>query len=118
MHRRSWSWHSRVGSWSRVAPVPGVAPAPVQAAPAGDGCLIQLFREENLAGDTERFSRDVPDLGDRWDEQVASIRVISGTWDVFIDLQYQGEVRRMPPAEYPDLGPQWTRTISSMRCVR
>ena len=41
-----------------MTPVPAPV-GPARVAPAGGGCLIQLFREPNLAGDNERFSRDV-----------------------------------------------------------
>lgn len=125
-HRRAWSWHARASSWRPggpvyVAPVPG-GPGPAPAAggapaPCNCTCLMTIYKGENLTGENREAKVEEPDLGQAWDDQIASIYVSRGNWEIFLDMNYQGEVMRLAPGPYLVLGPQWTRAISSLRCV-
>jgi len=94
-----------------------VAPAPVAAAPRG-GCEVEVFKDPNLAGGSFRTAEDQPLLNDDWDKKIASINVISGTWDFTTEQQYNGDAMRLTPGTYRDLGPNWVDQISSFMCAQ
>jgi hypothetical protein len=93
-----------------------VAPPPP---PQGGACAISIYSEPNFGGTNAQASDEQPRLGDNgWQNQIASVRVASGTWDFFSDPEFTGETMRLPPGEYPDLGPQWSRRAGSFMCVQ
>jgi hypothetical protein len=93
------------------------APAPVAAAPRS-GCEVEVFKDTNLAGASFRTAEDQPILNDEWDRKIASINVISGTWDFTTEQQYNGDAMRLTPGTYRDLGPNWIDQISSFMCAQ
>jgi beta/gamma crystallin len=101
----------------RKAVSPGAAAAPVAAAPRS-GCEVEVFKDPNLAGGSFRTSEDQPILNDEWDKKIASINVISGTWDFTTEQQYNGDAMRLTPGTYRDLGPNWVDQISSFMCAQ
>jgi hypothetical protein len=93
-----------------------VAPPPP---PQGGSCQISIYSEPNFGGTNAQASDAQPRLGDNgWQNQVASVRVASGTWDFFSDAEFTGETMRLGPGEYPTLGPDWTKRAGSFMCVQ
>jgi hypothetical protein len=79
---------------------------------------MTVYKGENFTGENREARTEEPDVGQNWDDQISSIYVSRGTWEVYQDLNYQGPSMRLPPGPYSNLGPQWTRSISSLRCVQ
>jgi hypothetical protein len=98
-------------------PVAASAAPPVAAAPRG-GCEVEVFKDPNLAGGSFRTGEDQPLLNEDWDKKIASINVISGTWDFTTEQQYNGDAMRLTPGTYRDLGPNWVDQISSFMCAQ
>jgi hypothetical protein len=93
----------------------GAAPAPVAAAPRS-GCEVEVFQAKNLSGQSFKTTEDQPLLNDQWDKHIASINVVSGTWDFATEQQYGGDAMRLAPGTYRDLGANWDGQISSFMC--
>jgi beta/gamma crystallin len=102
---------------SRRGPPPGAAMAPV-AQVGRTGCEVEVFSDKNLAGASFKTTDDQPLLNDKWDKQISSINVISGTWDFSTDAQFNGDAMRLEPGTYRDLGPNWDDQISSFMCTK
>jgi hypothetical protein len=106
----------RVGAPPPARTVALVAPPPMAQ---GKACEISIFSEPNFGGTNATANEGQPNLGATgWLNQVASVRVASGTWDFFSDPEFTGEMMRLPPGEYPDLGPQWTKHSGSFMCAQ
>jgi hypothetical protein len=105
---------------------PGAAPPPRTVAfvapppPAqGAGCEIAIFSEPNFGGTNAGASEEQAHLSDNgWQNQIASVKVKSGTWDFFSDQEFTGETMRLPPGDYADLGPEWTKKAGSFMCAQ
>lgn len=105
---------------------PGMAPPPRTVAfvapppmPQGAACELSIFSEPNFAGTNATANTEQPRLGEiGWQNQIASVRVASGTWDFFSDPEFTGETMRLQPGEYGDLGPQWSKHSGSFMCVQ
>ena len=86
---------------------------------AGRACELSIFSEPNFAGTNATANTEQPRLGEiGWQNQIASVRVASGTWDFFSDPEFTGETMRLQPGEYGDLGPQWSKQAGSFMCVQ
>ena len=102
-----------------AAPAPAAPPpAPPAAAAPRAGCEVEVFKDKNLSGGSFKTSEDQPLLNDEWDKHIASINVISGTWDFSTEQQYNGDAMRLTPGAYRDLGPNWDGQISSFMCAQ
>ena len=72
--------------------------------------ILAIFSEPNFGGTNATATDEQPNLGENgWQNQIASVQVKSGTWDLFSDQQFTGETMRLAPGSYADLGPQWTK---------
>ena len=92
------------------------APPPPMRAGA---CELSIFSEPNYRGTNATSADEQPRLSELgWANQIASIKVASGTWDFFTEPDFTGEVVRFGPGEYPDLGPDWSRKAGSFMCVQ
>ena len=91
---------------------PWPAPEPSDAR----GCVIQVFWDANYGGESWTVSNDTPWVGDHWNDQISSVKVIAGVWDFYWDAQYQGEVFRTGPGNYSYVGDHWNDQLSSFRC--
>lgn len=108
-------------SGTAVAPVaaPGdsvgtVAPA---ASPQGK-CEITLYSEPRFASAAVPTGDDQPKLSDSgWDNQIASLQIKAGNWELFTEEQYAGKAIRLAPGSYPELETGWRKTIKSFMCV-
>ena len=107
----------------QYCPRPGAMPPPravaLTAAPPPQGkCDITIYSEPKFASAAVPTGEDQPRLSESgWAQQIASVEVKSGTWDMFTEEQYGGNTMRMSPGSYPDLGPEWSKKISSFMCV-
>ncbi len=115
------------GEWQCVqfCPRPGAGPPPrtvalVAPPPMAQGaCEIAIYSGPSFGGVNASATDEQPNLGATgWQNQIASVRVKSGTWDFFSDQQFTGETMRLAPGEYADLGPQWTNKAGSFMCVQ
>ena len=105
---------------------PGATPPPRTVAfvapppPAqGAGCEIAIFSEPNFGGTNAGASEEQAHLSDNgWQNQIASVKVKSGTWDFFSDQEFTGETMRLPPGDYANLGPEWTKKAGSFMCAQ
>jgi beta/gamma crystallin len=93
-----------------------VAPPPP---PQGGACEISIYSEPGFGGTNAQASTEQAQLSENgWQNQIASIKVKSGTWDFFSDQGFTGETMRLSPGEYPNLGPEWTKKAGSFMCVQ
>ncbi|MFZ2030588.1 MAG: beta/gamma crystallin-related protein [Vitreimonas sp.] len=97
---------------ARAEPWP--TPDPVEARV----CLVQVFWDVDYGGQSMTISGDTPWIGDRWNDQVSSVKVIAGVWDFYWDGNYGGESFRTGPGSYRYVGDHWNDQLSSMRCER
>ena len=109
----------------QYCPRPGAMPPPQVAAlvvppPAPQGvCELTIYSEANFASNPVTTGEDQSQLSQSgWQDQIASIQVKSGTWEVFTDEQFAGNAMRLVPGSYPNLGPEWTKRINSFQCVQ
>jgi hypothetical protein len=94
-----------------------VAAAPPEPIAAAQGnCELVGFSDPQFAGDNFQTNDSYPAL-EQWSRQIASIQVNAGTWDLYSDENYGGDVIRLDPGQYPDLGEQWAYQISSFMCT-
>jgi hypothetical protein len=108
----------------QYCPRPGALPPPRAVAltappPLPEGrCEISLYSEPNFGSAAVTTSDDQAQLSaSGWRDQIASLQVLAGTWDVFTDEQFGGESTRLEPGEYPNLPPEFDRKIGSFTCV-
>lgn len=115
------------GEWQCVqfCPRPGAGPPPrtvalVAPPPMAQGnCEIAIYSEPGFGGTNATANDEQPNLAATgWQNQIASVQVKAGTWDLFSDQQFTGETMRLPPGQYADLGPQWTKKAGSFMCVQ
>lgn len=116
------------GAWQCVqyCPRPGAMPPPkavaLTAPPAmaqGQGkCEIAIYSEPKFASAAVPTSDDQPKLSESgWQNQIASVEVKAGTWEMFTEEQYTGNAMRLAPGSYPELEPDWMKKINSFMCV-
>ena len=106
----------RAGALPPPKAVALVAPPPL---PPQGSCEITIYPEPNFGGTGVTTSEEQPQLSaSGWQNQIASIQVKSGLWDLFSDEEFTGETLRLEPGTYADLGPEWTRRSGSLMCVQ
>jgi hypothetical protein len=120
-------WIFRGGRWIILDPVDGDIPdaAPVSdaspapaAEPAQDGqCQVSVYWDADFKGERWDTDQNQPYVGNHWNDQISSIRVVSGTWRFYWDAKYGGEMVELKPGEYRYVGNHWNDQISSFRCV-
>ena len=80
-----------------------------------------VFKNENFQGETGTFSRDLPYVGDFWNDKITSVKVTSGVWEVFEEADFAGGRRTLTPGNYPNLakGPAGigNDSISSVKII-
>lgn len=109
------AWNDRISSMRCVGT--GRRADDVEGAPRRRGCAVTLFEHVNFNGDSFDIRRDVPWVGDRWNDRISSIVVDAGVWEFFEDINYGGRSFRMGPGERPSMGQFWNDRISSFRCI-
>jgi hypothetical protein len=86
------------------------------AADAG-GCKVKVYWDINFGGAHFTTDRAVPWVGNHWNDQISSIKVIWGVWEFYRDIHYGGESMRLSRGNYAYVGDHWNDQISSFRCV-
>ena len=81
-------------------------------------CDVIVYWDANFRGESLRSQGDMSYVGAHWNDQISSIRVLSGYWEFYWDADYRGEVLRLGPGNYPYVGDHWNDQISSLRCSR
>ena len=80
-----------------------------------------VFADSNFRGASGSFTQDLPNVGNFWNDKITSAKVISGTWQMFADTNFNGRSVTLPPGEYPNLaispGGINNDSISSVRIV-
>lgn len=74
------------------------------AGAVGAGEII-LYAGINFTGDPVRLTQSTPDLGN-FDNRANSVRVVSGSWELFYDANFQsdfGPSKVLTPGDYPNL---------------
>lgn len=111
-----------LAAMAALAPILMASPAAAEpwprAQPPQPSCLIIVYRDAGFNGESWVITDDRPYVGDRWNDQISSVRVIAGVWQFFWDANYGGEQYTSRPGDYPYVGDHWNDQISSMRCVR
>lgn len=62
-----------------------------------------VYADSNFGGSAGTFTGDLPNVGNFWNDKITSVKVISGTWQVFGDTNFNGRNQTLPPGEYPNL---------------
>jgi hypothetical protein len=108
----------------QYCPRPGVLPPPRTVAlvapppPPPGRCEISIFAEPNFASPPVTTSEDQSELSaSGWADQIASLQVKAGVWEVFSDEQFGGQSMRLEPGDYPSLESDFDRQIGSFMCV-
>jgi hypothetical protein len=108
----------------QFCPRPGAIPPPnavalTAAPPPPQGkCEITIYSAPKFASAAVPTSDDQPKLSESgWQNQIASVEVKAGTWELFTEEQYSGAAMRLSPGSYPELQPDWTKRINSFMCV-
>jgi len=111
-------WILRDGRWIVIDPVDADIPdaAPVTDAPLGQ-CRVSVYWDADFNGERADTSQNQPYVGDHWNDQISSIRVVSGVWQFFWDANYGGEMIELKPGDYARIPAHWNDQISSFRCV-
>jgi len=86
--------------------------------PPALACEVIVYWDANFRGQSLHTDGDMSYVGDHWNDQISSIRVLSGLWEFYWDAGYRGEVLRYGPGNYPYVGDHWNDQISSFRCSR
>jgi len=112
-------WVFRDGRWIVLDSADGDVPdvAPVSDASPGL-CRVVVYWDADFKGERWEAEQNQTYVGDHWNDQISSIRVISGTWRFYWDANYGGEMVEVKPGEYRYVGGHWNDQISSFRCVR
>ena len=113
-------WIFRDGRWIVLDPVDGDLP---DAAPASDTdqqdgqCRVSVYWDGDFKGERWDTGQNQTYVGNHWNDQISSIRILSGTWRFYWDANYRGEMVELKPGEYRYVGNHWNDQISSFRCV-
>ncbi len=122
------------GGWQCVqyCPRPGAAPPTRSTAltessssaslssssPSQGTCEITIYSAPRFASTAVPTSDDQPKLSESgWQNQIASLEIKAGTWEIFTEEQFNGNAMRLPPGSYPELEPEWTKKINSFMCI-
>lgn len=62
-----------------------------------------VFADSNFRGSSGSFTQDLSNVGNFWNDKITSVKVISGTWQVFGDTNFNGRSITLSPGEYPNL---------------
>ncbi|GET35314.1 CAP domain-containing protein [Microseira wollei] len=79
---------------------------------------IEIFIDSNFSGATSgRLDKDSSYVGDFWNDKISSVKIYSGTWEFFEDVNYQGRSFRLNAGNYPVFSNDWNDVISSFKQV-
>ncbi|BAZ16909.1 hypothetical protein NIES4071_87870 [Calothrix sp. NIES-4071] len=82
---------------------------------------MQVFNNGCFCGKVGIFKQDLAHVRDFWNDIITSVKVISGTWQVWEHPDFHGRTIILGPGEYPNLaitrGGIYNDTISSVRIL-
>ena len=81
------------------------------------GCEINVFWDDDFKGELWRMAHDRSRLEGGWNDQISSIQIASGNWELFEHDNFAGKVLKLSPGRYPRLIDGWNDSISSFRCI-
>ena len=105
------------GDLPDVAPVSDASPDPTNQQAHGGQCQVVVYWDADFKGERWDTEQNQHYVGNHWNDQISSIRIISGTWRFYWDADYSGEMIELKPGEYHYVGGHWNDQISSFRCV-
>ena len=80
-----------------------------------------IFADSNFGVSSGSFTGDQPNVGNFWNDKITSVKVTSGTWQVFGDTNFTGSNVKLPPGDYPNIaispGVINNDSISSLKIV-
>jgi Beta/Gamma crystallin len=88
--------------------------------------LCTIYRDVDFGDEYRTFDTNDPDFrnipngyGGNWSDEASSIKIHSGTWELFEHIDYQGISVVLGPGNYPRLGELviGNDTLSSIRVV-
>jgi hypothetical protein len=101
-----------------VAPVSDASPDPTDNQVRDGQCLVSVYWDADFKGEQWNTVQNQTYVGNHWNDQISSIRIVSGTWRFYWDANFGGEMLELKPGEYRYVGNHWNDQISSFRCVR
>jgi hypothetical protein len=113
----------RNGQWIVIDSIDGDLPdagsdaSPTDQQPQAGQCLVSVYWDADFKGERWDTAQDQSYVGNHWNDQISSIRVISGTWRFYWDANYGGDTMDLKPGEYRYIDPRWNDQISSFRCI-
>jgi CubicO group peptidase (beta-lactamase class C family) len=81
------------------------------------GCEVIVYPQENFGGKPLRTNNDDKRLPEGYNDQISSIRIVSGQWDFYEHYSFNGRALKLGPGEYARLDGGWNSIISSLRCI-
>lgn len=78
----------------------------VMSATAGtvSAAEVTVYELLNFGGESFDATGDQPNVGAQWNEKISSIKVKSGTWRFYEDINYGGRYWDLRPGEYSSVG--------------
>jgi len=118
-------WHSGAilaGACLLIALVtaPALAGDWVRAA-AGDqakGCSMAAFADPQFKGPSWKTHNSWAVVGWEFDSQISSIKIRSGIWQFFKNINFHDQIETLYPGNHGQLKPTVDNLIRSFRCVR
>jgi uncharacterized protein YkwD len=79
---------------------------------------VEIFEHSNFSGTRSgSIEKDVPCVGNPWNDKISSIKVYSGIWEFFEHANFQGRSFQLTPGEYLSFNNQNNDSISSFKKV-
>jgi hypothetical protein len=80
---------------------------------------IVIYTDENFFGDQYRTNLDIVDCRPSFNDNISSVVVVSGVWEFFRDVNFQGSLGTLSQGYYPSVQAVNipNDTISSLRVV-
>ncbi len=95
------------GEWQRAAPEYQVK-----------GCSMAAFADPEFKGPSWKTHNSWAVVGWEFDSQISSIKIHSGIWQFFKDVNFHDQIETLYPGNYKHLKPTVDNLIRSFRCVR
>lgn len=107
----------RDGRWIVIDTVGGDVPDLAPVPDTGGLCHVVVYWDADFKGERWDTEQNQHYVGDHWNDQISSIRVVSGIWRFYWDADYGGEMIELKPGDYRYVDAHWNDQISSFRCV-
>ncbi len=71
---------------------------------------MRVYKNDRFGGEFGTFNQDLPNVGEFWNDEITSVKVISGRWQVFEHTDFHGRSIILDPGDYPNLPLLLTQT--------